>query len=67
MVISEVRLRSMMEDVLRLHGAPTENARLQADLLLEAELRGHPSHGVMRLRRLSSPSLQLTSDVTDGI
>lgn len=27
-------------------------AQLQADLLIEAELRGHPSHGLLRLQRL---------------
>lgn len=33
-------------------GAPPAHARLQVDLLLEAELRGRPSHGLMRLPRI---------------
>lgn len=37
---------------LTLHGVPADNARIQAELLLEAELRGRPSHGVMRLPRI---------------
>lgn len=31
---------------------PVRNAELQADLLLEAELRGRPSHGLLRLGRI---------------
>lgn len=34
------------------HGVPPAQALEQAELLLEAELRGRPSHGVMRLPRL---------------
>ncbi|MDR5758930.1 Ldh family oxidoreductase [Caballeronia sp. LZ035] len=37
---------------LELAGVPTENARIQTDLFLEAELRGRPSHGVQRLPRV---------------
>ena len=33
-------------------GTPDANARLQVSLLLEAELRGHVSHGLLRLPRL---------------
>lgn len=33
-------------------GVPQDHARLQADLLLEAELRGVPSHGLLRLERI---------------
>jgi L-2-hydroxycarboxylate dehydrogenase (NAD+) len=33
-------------------GVPAEHARSQADLLLEAELRGVPSHGLLRLERI---------------
>lgn len=33
-------------------GAPTAHAVLQASALLEAELKGHPSHGLQRLPRL---------------
>lgn len=34
------------------HGVPEDHAQIQADLLVEAEQRGRPSHGVMRLPRL---------------
>ncbi|QQR38286.1 Ldh family oxidoreductase [Devosia rhizoryzae] len=33
-------------------GAPLAHARIQADSLVGAELRGHPSHGLQRLPRL---------------
>lgn len=33
-------------------GAPAAHARLQAEVLVEAELKGHPSHGLQRLPRL---------------
>jgi LDH2 family malate/lactate/ureidoglycolate dehydrogenase len=33
-------------------GVPAEAADLQVDLLIEAELRGHPSHGLLRLPRI---------------
>ena len=33
-------------------GVPEANARIQVDLLLEAELRGRASHGLLRLPRL---------------
>lgn len=38
-----------MQQALRGAGAPDHEAELQARLLLEAELRGHPSHGIRRL------------------
>ncbi|WP_292894706.1 Ldh family oxidoreductase [Nitratireductor sp.] len=33
-------------------GVPEENARTQLDVWMEAELRGHPSHGLLRLPRI---------------
>ncbi|MHC6219534.1 Ldh family oxidoreductase [Arthrobacter sp. MMS24-S77] len=33
-------------------GVPAENAHLQADLLIDAEARGLPSHGLLRLPRV---------------
>lgn len=33
-------------------GVPPEAAGLQADLLIDGELKGHPSHGLLRLPRL---------------
>lgn len=45
-------LRQMVVTSLERRGAPSDKARLQAELLVEAELRGLPSHGVQRLPRL---------------
>ncbi len=52
MAASVDELRSLAEALLRQRGVPADGARLQADLLIEAELRGHPSHGLQRLPRL---------------
>jgi LDH2 family malate/lactate/ureidoglycolate dehydrogenase len=38
--------------ILMAAGVPADAAELQAGLLVEAELRGHPSHGLLRLPRL---------------
>lgn len=45
-------LRALVEQVLITLGATAEIARLQADQLIEGDLRGHPSHGVQRLPML---------------
>lgn len=37
---------------LREKGTPLDHARLQAKVLVDAELKGHPSHGLQRLPRL---------------
>ncbi|GAB3346249.1 Ldh family oxidoreductase [Modestobacter lapidis] len=50
--VSARRLRERISEVLVAAGAPTTHADLQADLLTEAELRGHASHGLLRLPRL---------------
>lgn len=52
MRIAEPDLRRLMLALLRARGASAATAWLQADLLIEAELRGLPSHGVQRLPRL---------------
>jgi LDH2 family malate/lactate/ureidoglycolate dehydrogenase len=44
--------RELIATVLTAHGAPPAAARLQADWLVEGDLRGHPSHGVQRLATL---------------
>lgn len=44
-----VELQRLAVDLLERNGAPSEHARLQAEVLLEAELRGVPSHGLQRL------------------
>ncbi|KXF78126.1 dehydrogenase [Paramesorhizobium deserti] len=48
------RLRKLATALLESRGASAESARLQTDLLLEAELRGLPSHGLQRLPLLLS-------------
>lgn len=45
-------LRHVSISILLHAGVAEVHAALQADLLLEAELRGVPSHGLLRLRRL---------------
>lgn len=45
-------LRDLAVASLRVAGVPPEHAALQADVLLEAELRGVPSHGLLRLSRI---------------
>jgi LDH2 family malate/lactate/ureidoglycolate dehydrogenase len=41
--------RALILEILRGLGAPPESAATQARWLLEADLRGHPSHGLHRL------------------
>ncbi|MDF2799106.1 MAG: dehydrogenase [Devosia sp.] len=45
--------RRVSETALRRAGVAPEAAQLQVDLLLEAELRGRASHGLLRLPRLT--------------
>lgn len=49
MKLSPERLREIAIALLEARDVPTAHALLQADLLLEAELRGIPSHGLQRL------------------
>ena len=44
--------RKLAERVLIGHGVPPAHAHIQADLFIEAEKRGLPSHGLLRLRRV---------------
>ncbi|PSH60859.1 Ldh family oxidoreductase [Phyllobacterium sophorae] len=52
MIVPAEEARNLATRVLRLHGAPEAHAQLQVDLLLEAELRGFASHGLLRLPRI---------------
>lgn len=45
-------IRGVAEQCLIRHGAPLRHAEIQTDLLIEAELRGYPSHGLLRLPRI---------------
>jgi L-2-hydroxycarboxylate dehydrogenase (NAD+) len=46
------QLRDLAEGALTRVGVSESFAKLQADLLLEAEMRGVPSHGLLRLSRI---------------
>ncbi len=48
-VISASEELALVTSILRALGAPSSEADLQAEHLLEADLRGHPSHGLRRL------------------
>jgi len=50
--VSVQELSALTFDVLKAAGVPAGHARIQADVLLEAELRGHPSHGLLRVRTI---------------
>ncbi|MFD2646233.1 Ldh family oxidoreductase [Devosia albogilva] len=52
MRIAAEEARALARTLLERAGAPVAHATLQADVLLEGELRGHPSHGLQRLPRL---------------
>ncbi|WP_210530356.1 Ldh family oxidoreductase [Rubellimicrobium arenae] len=54
MLCQEPLLRALATELLESRGVPASAARLQSDLLIEAELRGLPSHGLQRLPRLLS-------------
>lgn len=51
-LVAVAQARGKAEAALVRAGATARNAALQADLLIEAELRGVPSHGLLRLERL---------------
>ena len=50
--ISSQEARALCAGVLESRGAPSEHAAAQADVLVEADLRGRPSHGMQRLPTL---------------
>ena len=52
MKVNTGRVRTTIEAVLQAHGVPEPFARIQTDLLLEAQLRGYASHGLLRLPRI---------------
>jgi L-2-hydroxycarboxylate dehydrogenase (NAD+) len=45
-------IRKTLQAVLVAHGVPERLARTQTDLLLEAQMRGYASHGLLRLPRI---------------
>lgn len=52
MRVTSDEAREVAASLLLQAGTPREQALMQADLLIEAELRGHASHGLQRLPRL---------------
>jgi LDH2 family malate/lactate/ureidoglycolate dehydrogenase len=46
------RIRNTLQAVLAAQGVPESFARIQAELLLEAQMRGYASHGLLRLPRI---------------
>lgn len=58
---------AQMSDLLQVYGAPPANAFLQARVLVDAEMKGHPSHGLRRLPRiLQRIERGLANPVTEG-
>jgi L-2-hydroxycarboxylate dehydrogenase (NAD+) len=53
-VVSSVDERALIVQVLSRLGARERESAIQADLLLEADLRGHHSHGIQRLPVLAT-------------
>ena len=47
--VSSDDLRALAETIFRKRGVPKKDAVLVADILIEANLRGHDSHGVIRI------------------
>lgn len=52
MLVQTDRAQDLARRILAKVGAPPEHADLQAEALLEAELRGFASHGLLRLPRI---------------
>jgi ureidoglycolate dehydrogenase (NAD+) len=48
-IIGAEPLRALARDIFRKAGLPDEQASVTADVLIWADLRGHPSHGVWRI------------------
>lgn len=51
-LVATQKVREVAATVLARAGVPPEHAQTQLELLLEAELRGVPSHGLLRLGRI---------------
>ena len=61
-VIPVQEARDLARLALQRSGVPQEHANLQSDLLVEAELCGRPSHGLLRLNRVIE---RIRNGVTD--
>lgn len=49
MLIQPIALRKLTASVFEHHGVSKEDAKIVSDVLVEANLRGHDSHGVVRV------------------
>jgi L-2-hydroxycarboxylate dehydrogenase (NAD+) len=52
MRVDAEELRALGERILHAHGVEPACASIQIDLLLDAQMRGYASHGLLRLRRI---------------
>lgn len=52
MLVPAADLRALAEGILTGSGVPAGPARIQAALFIDAQMRGVPSHGLLRLRRV---------------
>src|SRR5262245_19588619 len=60
-------IRNTLQAVLSAHGVPESFARIQTDLLLEAQMRGYASHGLLRLPRIIERIVNgVSSPVSNG-
>ena len=53
MRIDAQELRGLGERILHVHGVEPACASIQIDWLLEAQMRGYASHGMLRLHRIA--------------
>lgn len=52
MLVPVEDVRKLAEGILTANGVPADQAAIQANLFIEAEMRAIPSHGLLRLRRV---------------
>jgi delta1-piperideine-2-carboxylate reductase len=52
--VAPERLRQAVQDTLARLGVPPEEAAAGAEMCLDAELRGHSSHGIRLLRNVAA-------------
>lgn len=52
MLVPADKLRALAEGILTDNGVPADHAKIQAGLFVDAQMRGIPSHGLLRLRRI---------------
>lgn len=66
-IVAAKKVQDLLEDLLGRSGVPADLAHVQATVLLEAELRGVASHGILRLPRiLKRIANGVTNPVTTG-